>query len=399
MANIQATAIKDGDHFVINGQKTWASRGAFAHWLFGMFRSDPDSTRHKGLTFILVPLDTPGITVRPIEKLNNKKAFAEVFFDDARVPVEYQLGEEGKGWDVAMATAGFERGLMLRSPARFQDTARKLVELYKETVASGAYVAPELRRTVAQCWMDAEAYALNTYQTVAHLIAGGKIGAEASLNKIFWSELDTKMHETALKLLGHRAELLGFVRRGRRRGVARRLHLRPRRPHLRRNQRDPAQHHRRAHSRHAAEVGREDDYDGIPIHRRPASPPGDRPRLPRRRVHRRLRARPVETETGRSPEFWASLAEIGVPGLLIPEEHGGLGMTEIDLVLVMVEVGRAGLAEPVTPTAPSPRRSCATAGTKPWPGSGSRRSPRARRSSPSPSRRARWFPRPSAPTS
>ncbi len=208
MANIQATASKDGDHFVINGQKTWASRGAFAHWLFGMFRSDPDSSRHKGLTFILVPLDTPGITVRPIEKLNNKKAFAEVFFDDARVPIENQLGEEGKGWDVAMATAGFERGLMLRSPARFQDTARKLVELYKATVASGQYVAPELRRTVAQCWMDAEAYALNTYQTVAHLMGGGKIGAEASLNKIFWSELDTKMHETALKLLGHRAELL-----------------------------------------------------------------------------------------------------------------------------------------------------------------------------------------------
>ncbi|MGB0620820.1 MAG: acyl-CoA dehydrogenase family protein [Myxococcota bacterium] len=107
-----------------------------------------------------------------------------------------------------MATAGFERGLMLRSPARFQDTARRLVELYKKTVASGQYVAPELRRTVAQCWMDAEAYALNTYQTVAHLMGGGKIGAEASLNKIFWSELDTKMHETALKLLGYRAELL-----------------------------------------------------------------------------------------------------------------------------------------------------------------------------------------------
>ncbi|MFK7897661.1 MAG: acyl-CoA dehydrogenase family protein [Myxococcota bacterium] len=208
MANIQATAFKDGDDFVINGQKTWASRGAFAHWLFGMFRSEPDSTRHKGLTFILVPLDTPGITVRPIEKLNHKKAFAEVFFDDARVPIENQLGEEGKGWDVAMATAGFERGLMLRSPARFQDTARKLVELYKLTAATGEYISPGLRDTVAQCWMDAEAYALNTYQTVSRLLAGGKIGAEASLNKIFWSELDTKMHETALKLLGPRAELM-----------------------------------------------------------------------------------------------------------------------------------------------------------------------------------------------
>ncbi len=208
MANVQATAIKDGGHFVINGQKTWASRGAFAHWLFGMFRSDPDSSRHKGLTFILVPLDSPGITVRPIEKLNNKKAFAEIFFDDVRVPIEHQLGEEGKGWDVAMATAGFERGLMLRSPARFQDTAHKLVALYKKTVASGQPTAPGLRDEVAQCWMDAEAYALNTYQTVSRLLAGGKIGAEASLNKIFWSELDTKMHRTALALLGYRAELL-----------------------------------------------------------------------------------------------------------------------------------------------------------------------------------------------
>ena len=89
--------------------------------------------RHRGLSFILVPLDAPGITVRPIEKLNGKAAFAEVFFDDARVPVENLLGEEGKGWSVAMATAGFERGLMLRSPARFQATAHRLVQLYKDS--------------------------------------------------------------------------------------------------------------------------------------------------------------------------------------------------------------------------------------------------------------------------
>ena len=125
----------------------------------------------------------------------------------ARLPSE-GAGDEGKGWEVAMATAGFERGLMLRSPARFQDTARKLVELYKKTAAAGTAIAPGLSETVAQCWMDAEAYALNTYQTVSKLLAGGKIGAEASLNKIFWSELDVKMHQTALKLLGHRAELL-----------------------------------------------------------------------------------------------------------------------------------------------------------------------------------------------
>ena len=205
MANIQATAIRDGDDFVINGQKTWASRGAYAHWLFGLFRTDPDSERHKGLSFILCPLDAPGITVRPIEKLNHKAAFAEVFFDDARVSAENLLGDEGEGWSVAMSTAGFERGLMLRSPARFQDTVARLVRLYRENAAD---CDPGLKRRVADCWMRAEAYTLETYRTVSRLLEGGKIGAEASLNKIFWSELDVEMHEVALEILGWRAELL-----------------------------------------------------------------------------------------------------------------------------------------------------------------------------------------------
>jgi alkylation response protein AidB-like acyl-CoA dehydrogenase len=208
MAAIQATAALDGDQYVINGQKTWASRGTYADWLFGMFRTDPDSERHRGLTFILVPLDAEGVTVRPIDQLDGEAGFAEVFLDDVRVPVENQLGETGKGWSVAMATAGFERGLMLRSPARFQNTARKLVDLYRETAARGEKLDPGLRDTVARCWMEAEAYTLNTYQTVSRLLEGGKIGFEASLNKIFWSELDVKMHETALQLLGARAELL-----------------------------------------------------------------------------------------------------------------------------------------------------------------------------------------------
>jgi alkylation response protein AidB-like acyl-CoA dehydrogenase len=208
MAAIQATAVRDGDHYVVNGQKTWVSRGSYADWLFGLFRTDPESERHRGLSFVLVPLDAAGVTVRPIAQLDNEAGFAEVFLDNVRVPVENRLGEENKGWSVAMATAGFERGLMLRSPARFQNTARKLVALYKETVARDPSVDPLLREAVARAWMDAEAYTLNTYQTVSRLLEGGKIGAEASLNKIFWSELDVKMHETALALLGERAQLL-----------------------------------------------------------------------------------------------------------------------------------------------------------------------------------------------
>jgi alkylation response protein AidB-like acyl-CoA dehydrogenase len=205
MAAIQATAIRRGDHYVVNGQKTWASRGAFADWTFGLFRTDPASERHRGLSFLLVPLDSKGIIVRPIAQLDGETGFAEIFFDDVEVPAANLLGEEGKGWNVAMATAGFERGLMLRSPARFQETARKLVALYR---AHADACEPALRETVVRCWMDAEAYALETYRTVCRLLAGGKIGAEASLNKIFWSELDVRMHETALRILGDRADLL-----------------------------------------------------------------------------------------------------------------------------------------------------------------------------------------------
>jgi alkylation response protein AidB-like acyl-CoA dehydrogenase len=205
MAAIATTALRDGDHYVIRGQKTWASRGAFADWLFGLFRTDPASERHNGLTFVLVPLATPGITVRPIAQLDGETGFAEVFFDDARVPVANALGREGQGWGVAMSTAGFERGLMLRSPARFQDTAQRLVELLR---GSGAGVAESVRDEVVRCWIAAEAYTLDTYCTVSRLLAGGKIGAEASLNKIFWSELDIRMHELALEILGDRWDLL-----------------------------------------------------------------------------------------------------------------------------------------------------------------------------------------------
>jgi alkylation response protein AidB-like acyl-CoA dehydrogenase len=133
MAAIQSKAVRDGDHYVITGQKTWSSRAAFADWGFGIFRTDPDSKRHKGLTFILFDLNTPGITRRPIRQLHGETGFAELFFDEVRVPVENCLAGEGEGWNVAMATAGFERGLMLRSPGRFQATAKRLIELYKPT--------------------------------------------------------------------------------------------------------------------------------------------------------------------------------------------------------------------------------------------------------------------------
>jgi alkylation response protein AidB-like acyl-CoA dehydrogenase len=207
MAAISSKAIRDGDHYIISGQKTWSSRAAFADWGFGMFRTDPESKRHKGLTFILFDLNTPGITRRPIRQLHGETGFAELFFDEVRVPVENCLTGEGEGWNVAMATAGFERGLMLRSPGRFQATAKRLVELYRKHEAEAS---PRAREAVTQAWMAAQAYAYNTYAVAAKITAGGKIGAEASLNKIFWSELDRSMHRTAMQLLGAQAELKRF---------------------------------------------------------------------------------------------------------------------------------------------------------------------------------------------
>lgn len=205
MAAIRCQAIRDGDDYVINGQKIWSTRAVYADWVFGLFRTDPASERHHGLSKILVPLSAQGVTVRPIPQLNGLPGFAEIFFDDVRVSVDNRLGDEGAGWQIAMATAGFERGLMLRSPARFQQASRRLVSLYRQH--HGDLMDPAVEDDVLRCYMDGEAYALSTYQTASRLLQGGSIGPEASCNKIFWSELDLRIHDTAMRILGARAEV------------------------------------------------------------------------------------------------------------------------------------------------------------------------------------------------
>jgi alkylation response protein AidB-like acyl-CoA dehydrogenase len=205
LAALKATARLNGDHYILNGQKTWSSRAPFADWAFGLFRSDPAAERHKGLSFLLLPLNSPGVTVRPIAQLDGETGFAEIFFDDVKVPVSQRVGEHNQGWAVAMGTAGYERGLMLRSPGRFQETARRLAALYRE---KGEH-DPSARDAVLQTWMDAEAFCLGIHWTATELENGGKIGPEASLTKIFWSELDVAAHETALRLLGPEAALMG----------------------------------------------------------------------------------------------------------------------------------------------------------------------------------------------
>lgn len=202
LAAMRARAEPVAGGYRVSGQKIWSTRAAYADWCFGLFRSQSDSQRHRGLTFLLIPLSADGITVRPIRQLDGEAGFAEIFFDDVFVADSNRVGEDGEGWRIAMATAGFERGLMLRSPARYQQSAKQLLELVDRL---GDEVTAGQREQAEQIWMDAEAYCLATYQTVGRLRSGERIGAEASANKIFWSELDLRLHALAMELLGSQA--------------------------------------------------------------------------------------------------------------------------------------------------------------------------------------------------
>jgi alkylation response protein AidB-like acyl-CoA dehydrogenase len=205
LASLRSTATRDEARggWVLNGQKTWSSRAAYAHRGFGLFRSDPSAERHHGLTYFLFPLDAEGLTVRPIAQLDGDPGFAELFLADVFVPDCDVLGAPGDGWRVAMSTAGNERDLSLRSPGRFCAAADRLLDLWRERGDD----QPQLRDRVVDAWIAAQAYRLYTWGTVARLADGGEIGAAGSVNKVFWSELDIALHETALDLLGAESEL------------------------------------------------------------------------------------------------------------------------------------------------------------------------------------------------
>jgi alkylation response protein AidB-like acyl-CoA dehydrogenase len=205
LAGIRSRASRNAsdDGWMLDGQKTWASRGAFAQWCFGIFRTDPGAERHRGLTYFLIPMDAPGVTMRPIPQIDGETGFAEIFFDQVEVPDAQVLGEVGAGWSVAMATAGSERGLSLRSPARYTEAAGRLLDLYAERGSPSSATD-----AVATAYLQAEAYQLHTYWTATKVRRGHAVGPEASCNKIFWSETDVAIHAAALDLLGRDAELL-----------------------------------------------------------------------------------------------------------------------------------------------------------------------------------------------
>ncbi|MEV4682290.1 acyl-CoA dehydrogenase family protein [Streptomyces kurssanovii] len=208
LASLRSTAVRTDGGWLVSGQKTWSSRAAFADRAFGLFRSGHGGTEatkpHHGLTYLMFPLDADGVTVRPIGRLDGKPAFAELFLDNVFVPDRDVIGEPGQGWRVAMSTAGNERGLTLRSPGRFTAAAGRLTALWRSN-ADPSDTA--LRDRVADAVVGARAYRLFAYADASRITAGETTVAGASLNKVFWSELDIALHETALDLLGPYGEL------------------------------------------------------------------------------------------------------------------------------------------------------------------------------------------------
>jgi alkylation response protein AidB-like acyl-CoA dehydrogenase len=204
LASLKSTARRVDGGWRLSGQKTWSTRAVFCDMAYGLFRTDPDQTRHRGLTYFMFPLDVEGITVRGVDRLDGDEGFAEIFLEDVFVPDAEVIGEVNQGWGVAMATTSSERGLSLRSPGRFMATAARLVDLYHRYRDRSD---PVLRNEVIQAWMDAQVYRWFTFQTVTRMAQGESIGPDSSMNKVFWSEMDVRTHETALAIIGDLLEL------------------------------------------------------------------------------------------------------------------------------------------------------------------------------------------------
>ena len=337
LAVVTSRARRVDGGWVLDGQKTWTTRGAFCTHLFGLFRTDPDSERHKGLTYLLVPLDTPGVTVRGFGRLDGDEGFAEVFFDDAfladdAVPGGVVLGEPEGGWAVAMATAGSERGLTLRSPGRFLATAERLARAGRASAAT-----PTLRRRAATR-VDARrglpaADARDRHQAGRRREGRAPRPASPSCGGPSSTSSCTRSPSTCS------APRPSSTGRGARAGSSRC-----------RARSTPAPTRSSATSPPSASWGSRDE---VRADRRPGRVPRRGPRPAREGVHAggragrvgRARRASSTAACGTASTPWACSA------LLVPEADGGLGLDETFLVPILEEAGRVALPHPLVETA------------------------------------------------
>ncbi|MDP3968713.1 MAG: acyl-CoA dehydrogenase family protein [Nocardioides sp.] len=209
LASLSTRAVRDGDHFVVNGQKTWTSMGGFADWIFALVRTDPEAAKHRkhsGITFLCIDLRTPGVEVRPLAMVDGTKGFAEVFFTDVRVPVENVVGGVDQGWKVAMSTLGFERGAVFGDHAKFSNDVAALAGLVRRRgLEQDTLALDELGRVL----VETEVYRANVYRLAALAEAGGNLDQTASINKLFWTEMQHDIFATGLRLMAEEGGVVG----------------------------------------------------------------------------------------------------------------------------------------------------------------------------------------------
>jgi len=210
LAGVRTEARLDGDHYIINGQKVWNSYGWVADWCALVTRSDPQSQKHDGLTYILVDMKSPGVDVRPLRQMTGESEFCELFFHNVRVPVENVLGKVGQGWKVALGTLAHERatlgsGMQIVFKRQFD----RLVELSRSVTRNGrpASEDPVIRQKLAQSYAEIEIMRLNQMRAITRLSQSGLPGPEGSIQKIFWSELNQRFQQIATEVLGPYAQL------------------------------------------------------------------------------------------------------------------------------------------------------------------------------------------------
>jgi len=200
LASVATRAVMDGDEWRVEGQKVWTSQAQFADWIFVLCRTERDSQRHRGLSMLLVPMNQPGVEVRPLVEMTGSDHFCEVFFDDARTAVDHVVGAPGRGWDVAMGTLGFERGTaFLAQQLRFAKEFDLVVALAREKGAAGD---PVVRQRLARCYAGLEIMRYSGYRTVTRIAQHGTPGPESSAGKLQWSTWHQAMGELAADLLG-----------------------------------------------------------------------------------------------------------------------------------------------------------------------------------------------------
>jgi alkylation response protein AidB-like acyl-CoA dehydrogenase len=203
-------AVRDGDEWIINGQKIWTSRAQEASWIFLLARTNQEAPKHKGLSFLLCPLDQRGIEVRPITMLNGTTEFNEVFFTDARTRVDNIVGAVDGGWTVAMTLLGHERGEEAAiNPILFRAELDRLLQLARDF---GRAADPLVRDRLAWCYTQVETMRFLGYRILTGYLRGGELGAAASISKLFWSEYHLRMSELAMAIMGP----AGLVPEGRR---------------------------------------------------------------------------------------------------------------------------------------------------------------------------------------